>query len=231
MLRALGAPGRPASISNDLPRSDACQPIPKSSRGSDDTTASLPTTGRWVGNRTERKNALQPAEGRWQDHQGAHKEIAEMTRTLITWIAAAGMMFAAVSASAAIVTLAGPSTASQGGNILITATGSTGVGPADATGVSVRGRLLYNDPLLNTHLPGSSQIAVVANWTNGVLDCTTARCRAFNQIAPLGTTPFTPAISNQLISTTSFLVDPTTPIGTVLTFNWQTTPASQSLLF
>ena len=141
------------------------------------------------------------------------------------------MTFAAVSASAAIVTLAGPSTATPGSNILITATGSTGVGPADVTGVSVLGSILYTDAFVNTNVPGSSQIPVVAGWTNGVLDCTTARCRAFNQIAPVGTTPFVPVLSNFLISSTSFTIDPATPIGQVLTFNWQTTPASQSLLF
>ncbi|HEX5067697.1 MAG TPA: PEP-CTERM sorting domain-containing protein [Myxococcota bacterium] len=154
-----------------------------------------------------------------------------MTRTLISWMAAAGMTFAAVSASAAIVTLAGPSTALQGSTILITATGSTGVGPADVTGVSVLGSLTYADAFVNTNIPGSSQTPVVAGWTNGVLDCTTARCRAFNQIAPVGTIPFVPVLSNFLISSTSFIIDPATPVGTVLTFNWQTTPTTQGLLF
>src|SRR5262245_8727782 len=154
-----------------------------------------------------------------------------MKRTLISLVAAAGVMLAGLSASAAIVTLAGPSTATPGSSILITATGSTGVGPADVGGVSVLGSILYTDAFVNTNIPGSSQTPVVVGWTNGVLDCTTARCRAFNQIAPVGTVPFVPVLSNFLISSTSFTIDPTTPIGTVLNFNWQTTPASQNLLF
>ena len=154
-----------------------------------------------------------------------------MKRTLISLMAAAGVVFAGLSASAAIATLAGPGTAAPGDAILITATGSTGVGPADVGGVSVLGSILYTDAFVNTNVPGSSQTPVIPGWTNGVLDCTTARCRAFNQIAPVGSLPTVPALTGFLISSTSFIIDPATPIGTVLNFNWQTTPVSQNLLF
>ncbi|HEX5067698.1 MAG TPA: PEP-CTERM sorting domain-containing protein [Myxococcota bacterium] len=154
-----------------------------------------------------------------------------MKRTLISLMAAAGVMFAGLSASAAIATLAGPSTASPGDVILITATGSTGVGPADVGGVSVLGNITYTDAFVNTNVAGSSQTPVIPGWTNGVLDCTLTRCRAFNQIAPVGSLPTVPALSGFLISSTSFIIDPATPIGTVLNFNWQTSPTTQGLLF
>src|SRR5262245_57504672 len=127
-----------------------------------------------------------------------------VTMKIIRSLMAACVTFTALSANAAMVTLAGPSTATPGSSILITPTGSTGVGPADATGISVLGNITYTDAFVNTNIPGTSQTPVVPGWTNGVLDCTSARCRAFNQIAPLGTTPFVPALSSFLISSTSF---------------------------
>lgn len=154
-----------------------------------------------------------------------------MKRTLISLMAAAGVMLAGLSASAAIITLAGPSTVTAGSAILITATGSTGVGPADVGAVSVLGNLTYQDAFVNTNIPGSVQTPVIVGWTNGVLDCTTARCRAFNQIAPVGSLPTVPVLNLFLVSSTSFIVDPATPAGTVLTFNWQTTPSTQQLSF
>ena len=148
-----------------------------------------------------------------------------------SWMAAAFLAFTALSADAAIITLDGPSTATPGQTILLTATGSTGVGPADEGGVSAIGSILYTDAFVNTNVPGSSQNPVSPGWTNGVLDCTTARCRAFNQIAPLGSLPTVPALSDFLVSSTSFIIDPTTPIGTVINFNWITTPLSHNVLF
>src|SRR5262245_47474208 len=150
---------------------------------------------------------------------------------LIGLIAAAVATFAALSSGAATITLAGPSTALPGQVIVLTATGSTGVGPADVGGVSVGASILYDDAFVNTNVPGSSQNPVVPGWTNGVLDCSLFRCRAFNQIAPLGSLPTVPALSDFLVSSTSFIIDPTTPIGTVLTFRWMTSPLSMNVLF
>lgn len=154
-----------------------------------------------------------------------------MKRSAILSIVVAVTTIAAFAANAAIITLAGPSTATRGEVIFLTATGSTGVGPADEGGISVIGNILYQTAFVDPNVAGSSQNAVVPGWTNGVLDCTTARCRGFNQIAPVGTTPFVPALSDFLVSSTSFIIDPATPLGTVVTFSWQTSPFSGSVLF
>src|SRR5262245_56700401 len=114
---------------------------------------------------------------------------------LIGLFAAAVATFAALSSSAAIITLDGPSTAMPGETILLTATASTGVGPADMGGVSIVAHISYTNAFVNTNEPGSSQNPVIPGWTNGVLNCTTSTCRVFNQIAPVGSLPTVPALN------------------------------------
>lgn len=143
----------------------------------------------------------------------------------------AGVTFVALSASAAIVTLSGPLSAGRGEEIIITATASTGVGPADVPSVAVGGNITYQDAFVNPNVAGSTQYLVPGLWALGGLDCTQYRCRAFAQYGVVGAPPFVPALTDFVISQTSFVIDPATPVGTVVTFDWQTSPATKYLNF
>jgi hypothetical protein len=154
-----------------------------------------------------------------------------MKRTLISLMAAVGVTLAGLSASAAVVTLTGPATATPGSAIILTATGSTGVGPADVAATNAGGNITYQDALVNTNVAVSEQFLIPGLGGLGGLDCTTARCRAFNQIGVLGAPAFVPNVTDFVISRTSFIIDPAAAPGTVVTFNWQSAPSSQALNF
>src|SRR5262249_40538090 len=88
---------------------------------------------------------------------------------------------------------------------------------------TIFGAINYSDAALNANAAGNSQVPLFN--TIGALTCTTAFCVAFSQVQ--SDAPKSLGITNMQIATTTFIVDPTTPNGTVLTFNWRTTPSTQ----
>ncbi|HEX5064871.1 MAG TPA: PEP-CTERM sorting domain-containing protein, partial [Myxococcota bacterium] len=95
----------------------------------------------------------------------------------------------------------------------------------------VRGNITYTDAFVNTAVPQNEQFALPGGWLPGVLDCTTARCRAFNQVRPTGEPPIAVDVTDFLIARIRFVLDPATPDGTVIDLDWQSTPATQRLDF
>jgi len=93
---------------------------------------------------------------------------------------------------------------------------------------AIFGAIEYPDALINPHPTGSSQTTVFS--FAGALNCTTAFCAAFSQISG-GVGPVPVGVTNFVIATTTFMVDPTVPLGFVYSFNWRTTPSSQRLDF
>jgi hypothetical protein len=147
-------------------------------------------------------------------------------------MAAAFVAAFAVSANAAtsVVLSSDSTTYLQGGLITLTTTVTSNGGETDT---GVLGNINYQDAFVNANLVGNSQenLSTLGNlspgWNSGGLICTVQFCTAFNQTK---SAPFTPVdVTNVELATTTFFVDPTTPIGTVLTFAWRTTPSTQRL--
>lgn len=151
-----------------------------------------------------------------------------MKRTLKTLMALAAFAFAASANAATVVMLADSNTVFQGGTIVLHAV----VSATSETDNNIFGAILYQDAFLSANAANNSQTAI-AGWTtsSGVLSCTTVRCVSFSQINANGVQAIPGGAVSLSISSTEFVVDATTPIGTVLTFNWQSTPTTQRLDF
>jgi len=105
---------------------------------------------------------------------------------------------------------------------------------------NVFGAINYANSLVHPYAAGTSQVALRGlvpgpsptaglDWVTGTLICTTAFCHAFSQVNPWGVAGMD--LTNFQISTTGFIIDPATPVGTVLNFAWRTTPTIQGLDF
>jgi hypothetical protein len=93
---------------------------------------------------------------------------------------------------------------------------------------TVFGALEYPDALVDPYPTGSSQNALPgAGWSIGTPICTTAFCVAFSQINYIA--PSAVGVTNFLIATTTFRVDPSVLPFTVFTFHWRTSPSTQRL--
>jgi hypothetical protein len=147
-------------------------------------------------------------------------------------MAAAFVAAFAVSANAvtSVTLVAGSPTATQGSTITLTTLVTSNGGETAATAF---GAINYQDAFVNSNVAGNSQVNLSTvgdmnpGWSSNALLCTAAFCVAFNQTKAL---PFgTVGVTNLAIATTTFTVDPTTPIGTVLTFAWRTSPSTQRL--
>lgn len=156
-----------------------------------------------------------------------------MKRTLISLVAAGVATIFAMGASASVsVNLVASGTFTQGSVITLNTFVTADGGETDNT---VFGSILYPGALVNGPLdPGpagtQSQNGLPgAGWVLGSLSCTTARCLAFNQINSIAPTAIN--VANFLLSTNTFTIDPATPVGTVITFNWQSTPSTQRVDF
>lgn len=153
-----------------------------------------------------------------------------MKRTLTILMTAAVVAFAAASASAVGSVLLGSSDPdanyTPGETITLTVIVTANSGESANAAL---GNITYPDAFININAALNSQTAL-PGFNNAALDCTTARCRAFNQITPPGPA-LVPNVAGFLISQTRFIVDPGTAPGTVINFAWQTTPTTQQLNF
>jgi hypothetical protein len=132
-------------------------------------------------------------------------------------------LFASAANAATSVVLSGPTTASPGELITLTTTATANGGELDNT---VFGAINFQDAFVNSNVGGNSQVLLPgAGWGTGAQLCTTAFCTAFSQVNSIA--PSAVNLTNSVIATTTFIVDPAAPIGTVLTFAWRTTPSTQ----
>jgi hypothetical protein len=113
-----------------------------------------------------------------------------------------------------------------GETITLTATGTADGGELSA---GILGAITYPDAAVNVNAALNTQNLMPTFTSLLTLTCTTARCLAFNQINAGGASA--PGISGFVLSSTKFVVDNTTPLGTIINFNWQTTPTTQQLNF
>jgi len=89
-----------------------------------------------------------------------------------------------------------------------------------------------NNPV-GGHLVAGSQVnlstvgTAAPGWSSGALTCTTAFCVSFSQINPNGVQ--TAGVTDLLLGTMSYVIDPLTAVGTELNFRWRTTPSTARL--
>jgi hypothetical protein len=134
---------------------------------------------------------------------------------------------AATAANAASVFITGPTTVIPGQ--VITLEVRVTVSPADGTDTSLFGALVYPISGIAPVTPGT-QNALTAAFSTGALTCNTVRCVVFSQTSGLNG-PQSANATNFLIATQSYTISGSTPIGTVLTWRWQTTPTTQQVDF
>lgn len=154
-----------------------------------------------------------------------------MKRTLISLVAAGVVATFAVAASAAVsVSLVASGAFTPGSVITLETFVTADAGETDNT---VFGSILYPASQVNGPLDAAgSQLQVSlpgAGWVLGSLSCTTTRCLAFSQINSIGPTAIN--VSNFLIATNTFTIENDELPGTVITFNWQSTPTTQRVDF
>jgi hypothetical protein len=157
-----------------------------------------------------------------------------MKRTLVLAGVLIAWGLASVANAATLTMTANSSTVSQGGQIILTTTVNVASTESDN---AIFGAIQLPGP---DGLPaGVTSVAAnnsqtgLPGWATSIpaLTCTTAFCQVFSQID--STAPNTPAadIVNFVISTLRFDVAATVPIGTVINFNWRTSPTTQRLDF
>lgn len=152
-----------------------------------------------------------------------------MKRTLIALMA---VTFAAASANALAtvdVTFTGTPTPGSTITLEVRVTGT----PADGTDGSLFGALVYPTSGIVTPVTPGTQFAFPSDGTPyglGALSCTTARCVMFNQVAGVQG-PQTGSQTNFLIASQNYTIAPGAIPGSILTWNWQTTPSTQILSF
>ena len=132
-----------------------------------------------------------------------------------------GFLWASAANAAVSVTLTPVATTAAPGSVITLHTFGTQNG--SETDDTIFGAINYQDTFLNSNAAGNSQVPLFN--TLGGLVCTTGFCAAFSQVQSDGVKSIN--ITNQLVATTTFIVDPTTPNGTVLTFAWRTAPSTQ----
>jgi len=98
---------------------------------------------------------------------------------------------------------------------------------------TVFGAINYPDATVNTNLAGNSQVnlstvgTAAPGWLTNGLVCSTLFCTAFGQINAIG--PAQVGLTDAQIATTTFVIDPSDSIGTVINFTWRTSPSTQGL--
>jgi len=150
-------------------------------------------------------------------------------RGLAPVIALALAGFAPSADAATNVTMIASGVSMPGSFITISTYVTSDGGEIDDT---VFGAIQFQDAYVNPVQASNTQISLATigtadpGWIQGALTCTTAFCVAFNQVKNI---PATVGLTNHLIATTYFVIDPATPFWTVLTFSWRTTPSTQRL--
>ena len=155
-----------------------------------------------------------------------------MKRTLTSLFAVALVAAFAGAASATVsvsLNVVGPTTVPAGSVITLAAvvtqddaTTDNGVFGA-VNDVSGQFTLASSGTQVNLGTVGTA----AAGWVSGALTCTTTFCTAFNQIN--GTAPATAGVTNLVIGSLVATLNGSLANGTVVNFNWRTTPSTQRL--
>ena len=155
-----------------------------------------------------------------------------MKRTLTSLVAVAFVAAIAVSASASTnVTLSvvGPTTVPAGSVIVLQAIVTSDGGELDnsvfgaVNTVSGQYTLVSGGPQTNLSTVG----AAAPGWSSGALTCTTAFCVAFSQVNSNGAVAA--GVTNLAIGSVTATLNGSLANGTVVNFNWRTTPSTQRL--
>jgi len=156
-----------------------------------------------------------------------------MNRTLFGWIVAAALTAFGVAADATVsITLSASGTFTPGSVITLNTFVTADAGETDNT---VFGAIIYPGSRVDGPLdpgPAGTQgqnSLPGAGWVLGSLSCTTARCLAFNTINSIGPTAIN--VTNFLIATNTFTIEMDEVFGSVITFNWQSTPSTARVDF
>ncbi|HVN38458.1 MAG TPA: PEP-CTERM sorting domain-containing protein [Myxococcota bacterium] len=154
-----------------------------------------------------------------------------MKRTLTLTIAVLAFYLAPAANAAVSLTISSPDADNNympGEEITLQVIGQADGGE---TGNTVVGSILYSNTLFTS--PTTSQVdldGAGTNWGPGVTSCNTTRCQAFNQITPPGPALAGNVAAGTVISTLTFTVaSNATPQS--FTFNWQTTPSTQRVIW
>jgi hypothetical protein len=153
-----------------------------------------------------------------------------MTRTFVASLTAVVLVLLAAAGNATVsITLSASGAFTPGSVITLETRVTANAGEIDNT---VFGALIYPGTRVNGPLdPGpagtqSQNILPGAGWIAGSLSCTTARCLAFNQINSTLPLPDPINVTDFLIATNTFTIEMDEVFGSVITFNWQSTPST-----
>jgi hypothetical protein len=150
-----------------------------------------------------------------------------MKRHLAFAAALAGLGFASAANAASVVMTADSVSVAQGATIILHGVVTSSAAEADNTAF---GAITYQDAFLSVDATMNSQVGLPSWATSlGALTCNTTRCVSFSQINANASEPVPGGVTAFQISSTRFVVDATTPIGTVLSFAWQSSPSTQAL--
>ena len=155
-----------------------------------------------------------------------------MKRTSISLTVAAIVAAFAVSASATVsvsLNVVGPTTVPAGSLVTLQAV----VTADDATTDDTLFGAVNDVSGQFTLASGGSQVSLgtvgtaAPGWVSGALTCTTVWCAAFNQINSIN--PVTAGVTNLVIGSLTATLNGSLANGTVVNFNWRTTPSTQRL--
>ena len=155
-----------------------------------------------------------------------------MKRTLTSLVAVAFVTALAISASASTnvsLSVVGPTTVPAGSVVILAAVVTSDGGELDnavfgaVNTVSGQFTLASGGPQVNL-----STVGVAApGWSSGALTCTTAFCVAFSQVNSNGAAAA--GVTNLAIGSVAATLSGALAPGTVVNFNWRTTPSTQRL--
>ena len=157
-----------------------------------------------------------------------------MKRIVWTSIAMGILLIGAAAHATVSVTLSASGAFTPGSVITLNTYVTADAGEIDN---AVFGALWYTGSQVNGPLdpgPGGTQQQFSlpgAGWILGTLSCTTMRCLVFNQINSTLPQPAPVNVSNFLIGTNTFTIEPDELFGSVIAFTWQSSPSTQRLDF
>jgi hypothetical protein len=155
-----------------------------------------------------------------------------MKRMLTSSLAAVVLSLFGVSAGATVsVNLVASGPFSPGSLITLKTFVTANGGEEDS---AVIGAIDYPDALVNSNLAGNSQVLLPGfNWHLGPMTCSTTpsttSCIAFAQFN--ASSPITVNLTDFQLAITTFIIDATTPVGSVINFEWETASATQRFVW
>ena len=158
------------------------------------------------------------------------EENETMKRTSILALLGLAVGFYAVSASATVsvsLNVVGPTTVPAGSVItlqgVVTANGSETDDTIFGAVNDVSGQftLASGGPQVSLGTVGTMS----TGWVSGAMTCTTVWCAVFNQINSIN--PVTAGVTNLVIGTLTATLNSSLANGTVVNFNWRTSPSTQ----